>query len=80
MRVKHLKFNKPLKHFELVNELNRIYGHLKKFNSNDLGQYLRRGYLPHKYGGFKLESEKIKFEEKSTTYITVVDEKGHPKK
>jgi len=80
MRVKHIKFNKKLRHSELVDELNRVYGEKKIFNSNDVGQYIRRGYLPHKYGGLKLMIEKEKTETNSTTYITVIDEKGHPKK
>jgi hypothetical protein len=80
MRIKTLKLNKKLRHKELVYELNRVYGSFKRFTSNDVAQYIIRGYLPHRYGGFKLQKEKVTTEINSTTYITVLDEKGHPKK
>ncbi len=31
----------------------------KKFTKDDIGQYLIRGYLPHRYGGNKITSKKI---------------------
>lgn len=34
---------------------NKING--KEFNSNDVAQYLKRGYTPHRYGNLKITAE-----------------------